>query len=126
MFLVGASRRLFADPSSICYSTLVAKVRELVTFPSELEAKRIISGLKWIGLFSGKEKVVPKGKPVNLLDTLCTRLENLMKYEPGESDLVMLQHKFTVEWKDGSTVSLLLPVDSFELQSLPSPLALFS
>jgi len=25
-----------------------------------------------------------------------------MKYEEGERDLVMLQHKFVVEWADGS------------------------
>ncbi len=28
-----------------------------------------------------------------------------MKYEEGERDLVMLQHKFVVEWNDGSRVS---------------------
>jgi spermidine synthase len=28
----------------------------------------------------------------------------LMKYEQGERDLVMLQHKFVVEWADGSEV----------------------
>jgi len=38
----------------------------------------------------------------NLLDTLCTQLESLMAYAPGERDLVMLQHKFIVEWADGS------------------------
>jgi len=27
-----------------------------------------------------------------------------MKYEDGERDLVMLQHKFVVEWADGKTV----------------------
>lgn len=84
-------------------SALIAKVKELVTFPTESEATRIISGLKWIGLFS-QDKVVPKGKPINLLDTLCARLESLMKYAPGEADFVMLQHKFLVEWNDGSTV----------------------
>jgi hypothetical protein len=42
----------------------------------------------------------------NLLDTLCARLEGLMKYEVGERDLVMLQHKFVVEWQDGKTVRL--------------------
>ena len=53
--------------------------------------------------------VKPRGG--NLLDTLCAQLETLMKYEEGERDLVMLQHKFVVEWKDGSevrTFSLLL------------------
>ena len=42
----------------------------------------------------------------NLLDTLCARLETLMRYEQGERDLVMLQHKFVVEWKDGSEVRI--------------------
>jgi hypothetical protein len=44
----------------------------------------------------------------NLLDTLCAQLEKLMKYEPGERDLVMLQHKFVVEWKDGKQVLIVL------------------
>jgi hypothetical protein len=29
-----------------------------------------------------------------------------MKYEVGERDLVMLQHKFVVEWQDGKRVCL--------------------
>ena len=76
-------------------------MKALAQFPDESEETRIISGLKWLGLFSS-EKVVPRGG--NLLDTLCARLEGLMKYEEGERDLVMLQHKFIVEWKDGKTV----------------------
>ncbi|KAL4066638.1 Saccharopine dehydrogenase-domain-containing protein [Scleroderma citrinum] len=72
-------------------------------FPNENESIRIISGLRWIGLFSS-EKVKPRGK--NLLDTLCAQLETLMKYEPGERDLVMLQHKFVVELKDGTEQTL--------------------
>ena len=64
---------------------------------------RIISGLRWIGLFSSEMVTVRGG---NLLDTLCARLETLMRYEQGERDLVMLQHKFVVEWKDGSEVRI--------------------
>ena len=30
-----------------------------------------------------------------------------MKYEQGERDLVMLQHKFVVEWADGTEVRTL-------------------
>jgi hypothetical protein len=52
-------------------------------------------------LFS-TEKIKPRAK--NLLDTLCAQLEILMKYEEGERDFVMLQHKFVVEWKDGKEV----------------------
>ena len=58
--------------------------------------------MKWIGLFSN-EKVSPRAG--NLLDTLCAQLETLMKYDEGERDLVMLQHKFIVEWQDGREVS---------------------
>ncbi|KAI5981366.1 Saccharopine dehydrogenase-domain-containing protein [Pisolithus albus] len=71
-------------------------------FPDQSESTRIISGFRWIGLLSS-EKVKPRGK--NLLDTLCAQLQTLMKYETGERDLVMLQHKFVVEWRDGTQVS---------------------
>ncbi len=37
------------------------------------------------------------------IDTLCGQLEKSMTFQPGERDLVMLQHTFVVEWKDGST-----------------------
>ena len=57
--------------------------------------------MKWIGLFSEEEVTVRGG---NLLDTLCDRLEKTMTYNEGERDLVLLQHKFVVEWADGKTV----------------------
>jgi hypothetical protein len=64
------------------------------------EKQRIIGGLRWIGLFSN-DLVVPCGNP---LDTLCSRLEGKMQYGPGERDMVMLQHKFEIEHKDGTKV----------------------
>lgn len=85
--------------NSLPSRALVEHITSIANFPSATERSRLISGLKWIGLLSS-EKVVVRGS--NLLDTLCARLETLMKYEEGERDLVMLQHKFTVEWnKDG-------------------------
>ncbi|KAG6917779.1 hypothetical protein DXG01_001184 [Tephrocybe rancida] len=92
-------------------STLVASVKQLCVFPDESEASRIISGLRWIGLFSQTEKVVPRAG--NLLDTLCGRLETLMKYEEGERDLVMLQHKFVVEWADGTEQTLTSTLEAY-------------
>jgi hypothetical protein len=83
---------------------LVSRVKELCSFPGPAEAVRIISGLRWIGLFS-PVRLVPRGG--NLLDTLCARLETLMAYEPAERDLVMLQHKFVVERSDGTEVRTL-------------------
>lgn len=78
---------------------LVARISELASFKDAEDKQRIINGLKWIGIFSDK-KITPRG---NALDTLCATLEELMQYEKGERDLVCLQHKFGIEWKDGST-----------------------
>ena len=60
--------------------------------------------MRWMGLLSAEKATVKGG---NLLDTLCGQLENLMSFGPGERDLVMLQHKFVVEWKNGATVRFL-------------------
>ncbi|CAD6586864.1 MAG: hypothetical protein CYPHOPRED_003694, partial [Cyphobasidiales sp. Tagirdzhanova-0007] len=79
---------------------LIAKISSLADFPNVSEEQRIIRGLRWIGLFSS-EPVTARG---NLIDTLCSRLEQRMQYEKGERDMVMLQHKFEIENKDGSTV----------------------
>ncbi|KXX78096.1 Saccharopine dehydrogenase [NADP(+), L-glutamate-forming] [Madurella mycetomatis] len=75
-------------------SAILAKA----TFESDEDKQRILSGLRWIGLFSD-EQITPKG---NALDTLCATLEKKMQYEEGERDLVMLQHRFEIEHKDGS------------------------
>jgi len=68
------------------------------TFDSPEEQKRIMSGLKWLGIFSN-EKITPRGNP---LDVLCATLEQKMQYDKDERDMVMLQHRFEIENKDGS------------------------
>lgn len=55
-----------------------------------------------MGLFSDEAPAVQE----NLLDTLSAQLATLCSFQPGERDLVMLQHKFVVEWKDGSEVGI--------------------
>ncbi|RDB18793.1 Saccharopine dehydrogenase [NADP(+), L-glutamate-forming] [Hypsizygus marmoreus] len=102
-------------------ASLVARVKELAKFPDEAESARIISGLRWIGLFS-QEKVKPRAG--NLLDTLCAQLETLMKYEQGERDLVMLQHKFVVEWQDGTEQILTSTLEAYGSPSGHSAMAL--
>ncbi|EOR04106.1 Saccharopine dehydrogenase [NADP(+), L-glutamate-forming] [Wallemia ichthyophaga EXF-994] len=77
--------------------TLCRAIVDKVGFPSKSEEERILSGLRWIGLFS-TEMTTPRG---NLLDTLCATLEKKMQYEQGERDMVMLQHKFGIVWADG-------------------------
>ncbi|KAI1813352.1 Apo Saccharopine reductase [Poronia punctata] len=77
---------------------LVAAITSKASIKSQEETERLLAGLRWIGVFSD-EKITPKGNP---LDTLCATLEKKMQFEEGERDLVMLQHKFEIENKDGS------------------------
>lgn len=86
------------DPSE---SALVSRVEELCRFTSKAESERILGGLRWIGLFSSEPATV---RGDNLLDTLCAQLEKELSYQPGERDLVMLQHKFVVEWPNDKKV----------------------
>jgi len=82
-------------------STSEEDIKKTVVAKAGLEgedAKRVLHGMSWLGLFSDT-KVHKKG---NLLDTLCATLEEKMQYQPGERDMVMLQHKFEVELKDGT------------------------
>lgn len=88
--------------SSSSEEALVSKIVEMAKFPNKAEEQRIISGLRWIGMF-GSEQAIPRG---NLLDTLCATLEKKMAYEKGEKDAVMLQHKFEITNADGSKVRM--------------------
>ncbi|KAL9136591.1 MAG: hypothetical protein Q9175_002210 [Cornicularia normoerica] len=79
-------------------SSLMASTKGKCKFPSEAEADRITSGMRYFGLFTSQEATI---RDHNLLDSLCGQLEKLLSFQPGERDLVMLQHKFVVEWSDG-------------------------
>ncbi|KAK1654179.1 saccharopine dehydrogenase [Colletotrichum phormii] len=89
--------------------SLVSRIDEICDFPDIAERNRIIDGLRWIGLFSEKSATL-RG---NLLDTICAELERLLSYQSGERDLVMLQHKFIVEWKDGSRETITSTLELF-------------
>ncbi|QLL31133.1 hypothetical protein HG536_0A09500 [Torulaspora globosa] len=78
---------------------LIASIDFKTSWKSDEDRERILSGFLWLGFFSDT-LIVPKG---NALDTLCGRLEELMQYEEGERDMVALQHKFGIEWADGTT-----------------------
>jgi saccharopine dehydrogenase (NADP+, L-glutamate forming) len=84
--------------SSVSEDDLKWAIASKTTFPNTEEKDRIMSALKWIGLFSD-EKISPRGSP---LDTLCATFEKKMQFAEGERDFVMLQHKFEIEHQDGS------------------------
>ncbi|KAJ7270718.1 saccharopine dehydrogenase [Mycena haematopus] len=101
-------------------ASLVARIKEVCAFESESESKRIIDGMRWMGLFSSEKMVVRGG---TLLDTLCAHLEVLMKYQPGERDLVLLQHKFVVEWADGKQETITTTLEEYGTPSGHSAMA---
>ena len=85
--------------SSSKESDLLWAIASKTKFSDNTEKDRIITGLKWIGIFSS-DPITPRNTP---LETLCASLEAKMQYEAGERDMVMLQHKFGIEWEDGKT-----------------------
>lgn len=91
-----ATQKILAATSS-SEDDLKWAIASKAKFQSTEEKERIISGLRWIGIFSD-DKIIPRGNP---LDTLCATLEKKMQFEEGERDLVMLQHKFEIEHKSG-------------------------
>ncbi|KAF9329064.1 hypothetical protein BGZ91_000714, partial [Linnemannia elongata] len=83
--------------SSNAEADLVELIKEKSSIKGA-EIDRIIKGMKWLGMFSA----TPVTRRGNYLDTLCATLEDKMMYGKGERDMVMLQHKFEVELKDGT------------------------
>ncbi|KAG8628362.1 hypothetical protein KVT40_004235 [Elsinoe batatas] len=92
-----ATAKIIGSTSST-ESDLHTSISSKTKFSSSEEQSRIITGLKWLGLFSD-DKIEPRNNP---LDTLCATLEKKMQYEEGERDFVMLQHKFGIEHANGA------------------------
>ncbi|AET40866.1 saccharopine dehydrogenase (NADP+, L-glutamate-forming) Ecym_7008 [Eremothecium cymbalariae DBVPG len=77
---------------------LIAAIDSKSNWGSDEERERILAGFSWLGMLSSKA-IDPRGNP---LDTLCATLEQLMQFEEGERDMICLQHKFGIEWADGT------------------------
>ncbi|GKT65692.1 saccharopine dehydrogenase [Colletotrichum tofieldiae] len=92
-----ATQKLLGTSSSE-EADLISAVSAKATFKDNDQRDHILAGLRWVGIFSS-EKIIPRGNP---LDTICATLEKKMQFAEGERDLVILQHKFEVELKDGT------------------------
>ena len=79
-----------------------ALIKKLNLKKDEAKTKYIIQSFKWLGTFSEKP-VVQKN---TLLDALCSILEEKCMYKDGERDIVLLQHRFEIETKEGKKVFL--------------------
>ena len=60
-------------------------------------ASEIIANLEWLGLLSD-DPLPPKAD--TLLDVLAERMLEKMQYAPGERDMIVMQHEFTVRHPD--------------------------
>ncbi|KAM0331619.1 hypothetical protein ACHAQA_003298 [Verticillium albo-atrum] len=95
--------------ASVAEEDLIAKIDQRCNFASSDDRDQILSGFRWMGLFSDHVPTLHG----NLLDTLSAQLEKLCSFQPGERDLVILQHKFVVEWKDGSKNTITSTLELF-------------
>jgi saccharopine dehydrogenase (NADP+, L-glutamate forming)/spermidine synthase len=58
----------------------------------------IIARLEWLGLFTTEPLPIARG---SALDILAARMIERLKYETGERDMVILQHEFLTESREG-------------------------
>jgi saccharopine dehydrogenase-like NADP-dependent oxidoreductase len=56
-----------------------------------------ITDLAWLGLFS--DDPLPKGKHTPI-DIMAAHMEAMMSYQPGERDMLAMQHEFVAEYPD--------------------------
>jgi saccharopine dehydrogenase-like NADP-dependent oxidoreductase len=75
------------------------KIAGLCRFENKEQEQRVLTGFKELGLFGDDLAPISTTNPT-LIDVLSTHLANLLSYKPGERDLVVLQHKFVVEYPD--------------------------
>ncbi|KAF7316341.1 Saccharopine dehydrogenase [Mycena indigotica] len=114
------TRRL-AGANAYDEETLASRIKTICSFSSDLENDRIVDGLRWLGLFS-TDKVLARNH--NLFDTFCAHLEGQMKYQPGERDMIMLQHKFVVQWADGKQETITSTLEAYGTPGGHSAMAL--
>jgi saccharopine dehydrogenase (NADP+, L-glutamate forming) len=61
------------------------------------EDSKPITDLAWLGLFS--DEPLPEG-PNTPVDVLTSQMQQKMAYQPGERDMLIMQHEFMAEYPD--------------------------
>lgn len=75
-----------------------ASIADLAAFVEVDRDSPVITRLEWAGFLSDRHVEQAVASP---LDLFVGRLERLMRYEPGERDMVALQHHFEAQFPDG-------------------------
>jgi saccharopine dehydrogenase (NADP+, L-glutamate forming) len=58
----------------------------------------LLSRLRWLGLFDDHTIPFEKGAAIDVVTSL---FEEKLQYKPGERDMLVMQHKFEIEFSDG-------------------------
>ena len=77
--------------------SLVQRVAEFAGVDAD---SQVITRLEWAGFLSDRPIEVSTASP---LDIFVDRLWKIMRYRPGERDMVVMQHELTAEFPDGRT-----------------------
>lgn len=98
-----AIRRLLgANTKDSTRHALRRRLTASVGFPSkgydDDKIRKVLEAFEWLGLFS-ERSASRKG---TFIDSLCDLLQEKLKYEEHENDMIILHHIFGVEWNNGS------------------------
>jgi saccharopine dehydrogenase (NADP+, L-glutamate forming) len=72
----------------------------------------VINDLEWLGLFADEVIEVGKGK-ISPLDLLTRLMLDRMQYQPGERDLIILEHHFDATYPDGQKEHITATLTAF-------------
>ena len=74
--------------------SLEAKIKALLPWVTD----EILEKIAWLGLFEDKELPLLKGSPAAILQVI---LEDKWSLEPGDKDMIVMQHLFEIETPEG-------------------------
>ncbi len=84
------------------------------------EDSRVMSNLKWLGLF---DDIRVKPEQWTYLDILSARMQEMMAYQKGERDMIVLQHDFIAEYPDNSKEHIISLMIDFGIPNGDSAMA---
>lgn len=83
--------------------TIQACLSRKLNNSNQEKVNRLVEAIDWLELRSEHQKVTRH--PGNfMIDSFCEVLQKKLQYQKGERDLIVLQHKFLIQNKDGTKV----------------------
>ncbi|CAG8691904.1 3722_t:CDS:10, partial [Acaulospora morrowiae] len=98
---------LFEAPrSNLSESSRMSAISQKLDLPlNHHMVETVANSLKWLSLIQTQDTLLPITRkfqePISPLDLFCVLLQDKLKYNPGERDLLVLHHEFGVKLKNG-------------------------